>query len=101
MRILRPILMCVLIAGIGLTLGVGSSSVRQTGAGAQVGYGDFGPTGIGGDTVPPRSFTIAASGLDDLSWLLVAAIVVAVLAVIALLAWGARSGRISLPGSRS
>lgn len=98
MRVVRPILLCALVVGIGLTLALGTSTVGQTGAGAQSGYGDVGPSGFGGDTVPPHDFTLAAVGIDNLSWSLIALIAAVALGIVALVAWALRTGRLQLPG---
>ncbi|MBW3641296.1 MAG: hypothetical protein KY447_00115 [Actinobacteria bacterium] len=56
--------------------------MKPTQAGAQTGYGDFGPTGLGSDTVPPRGLFIGAA--DPSSWNLL--LVVLLLVILAALA---------------
>lgn len=72
MRIFRPALLCTLVIGIAMTLSLGPSVLKPTGAGAQTGYGDFGAL----NTIPPR---VLAIGAADGSWwlLIVIAILVA------------------------
>jgi hypothetical protein len=66
-RAIRPILLGLLLVGVLMTFaseprvddGFNPSLPQQTG------YGDQGPTGIGSDTVPPRSLFLGdASDLD-------------------------------------
>ncbi len=82
MRIVRPILLATLVSGIALTLALGPSVVKPTQAGAQTGYGDFGPSGLGSDTVPPRGLFIGAA--DPSNWnLLLLVLLLVILAVLA------------------
>jgi hypothetical protein len=100
-RVLRPVILCTIIVGVALTLALGPSLLTAGQAGAQVGYGSFGPSGIGSDTVPPRELAILTgdqgAGLSPL--------VVVVLAVIALLVagliWAIATGRIHISRSES
>lgn len=89
MRIIRPILLCSLVAGIALTLALGPSALSPVPAGAQTGYGDGGPTG----PVPPRSLFIGAVEAAALNPLLIAVLVAAALAAgVVLLIRRRRSG---------
>lgn len=94
MRIIRPVLLCTLLVGIALTLALGPSVVSPGQAAAQqTGYGDIGASGIGSDTIPPRSLTIGAL-LAGLNLLLVAIIIAALLAAGAYVWWRRREGNI-------
>ncbi len=98
MRIIRPVLLCTLLVGIALTLALGPSVVSpgQVSPGQvaaqQTGYGDMGASGIGSDTIPPRSLTIGAI-LGGLNPFLIAALVVAAL-IAAYVWWRRREGNI-------
>lgn len=93
MRIIRPVLLCTLLVGIALTLALGPSVVSPGQAAAQqTGYGDMGASGIGSDTIPPRSLTIGAL-LAGLNPFLIAALVVAAL-IAAYVWWRRREGNI-------
>ena len=89
MRIVRPVLLCTLLVGMALTLALGSSVVRPGQALAQTGYGDIGASGIGSDTIPPRSLTIGAA-LAGLNPLLIAALIIAALIAGAGVLWWRR-----------
>lgn len=60
-RVVRPVLLCTAVVGIAMTLALGPAVVRPGQAGAQTGYGDTGPSGLGSDTVPPRGLIIGSA----------------------------------------
>lgn len=101
MRVLRPVILCTIIVGVALTLALGPSLLGAGQAGAQVGYGSGGPSGIGSDTVPPRELAILtgnqASGTSPM-----VIIVLAIAAVlVAALIWAISTGRIRITRGES
>jgi LPXTG-motif cell wall-anchored protein len=88
-RIIRPVLLCTLLVGMALTLALGSSVVRPGQAIAQTGYGDMSASGMGSDTIPPRSLTIGTA-ITGMNPLLIAALIIAALIAGAGVVWWRR-----------
>ncbi len=77
--LLRPMLVCILVLGVVLTLASESRVLNLQPTQAQGGYGQQGPTGIGTNTVPPRSLFVTGTGAFE--WELLA--LIAAVAVVA------------------
>lgn len=101
MRVLRPVILCTIIVGVALTLALGPSLLTAGQAGAQVGYGSGGPSGVGSDTVPPRELAILTGDQGTgLSPVLVIVLALAALLVAGLI-WAISTGRINITRSES